>query len=152
MGEESKLVCIDSQIFVWGIKKQYSEGQGRMVPKTTRLLEHLDEQKIEILLPSPVITEVLTPVPKDKFPKFFAIINRRFRVASLDTIAAMKCAEMIYDKKQNDSAFLEARKSGKYPRRKMKHDFLISAIAVANNAKCIPMTQIFISFVQILLM
>jgi predicted nucleic acid-binding protein len=134
MGLNDKLICIDSQVFVWGIKKQYSKGQKDMVSKTAGLLEYLDEQKVEILLPAPVITEVLTPVPKDEYPTFTAIINKRFRVASLDIIAAMKCAEMIYDKKQNDKAFKEAREAGTYPRRKMKHDFLISAIAVANNA------------------
>lgn len=137
MGDSNGLVCIDSHVVVWGIKKQSANGQEPMIPKTINFLEYLDDQNIEILLPSPCMVEVLSVVPPEKYPRFFALINKRFRIGSLDTIASQKCAEMIYDKYQNDPEFIEARKSNIYPRRKMKYDFLISAISIVNNAKCI---------------
>lgn len=50
------VVCLDSQILVWGIKEQSSEGQEDMIPRAKAFLKWLDENNKKVVIAAPIIT------------------------------------------------------------------------------------------------
>jgi predicted nucleic acid-binding protein len=128
------LVCIDSHIVVWGVKEQANEEQQDMIPKTKAFLRWLDEQNKRILIPAPVIAEILSPVPPANHPLILNLINKRFIVGTFDALASQQCAKMIYEKDPEIDKYI---KEGKIPKRKWKYDYMIASIAVVNEAECI---------------
>lgn len=44
-----RLVCFDSNVVIWGIKKQATPSQLHMIAKTEKYIEALDKSKIQIL-------------------------------------------------------------------------------------------------------
>lgn len=91
----NKLVCIDSQIFIWGIKSQSHATQTHLIPKAKNFIAWLTENDYRLLLPSPMLAELLSPVPVREQPKIMGLIDKRFQIAPFDSIAASKCAELI---------------------------------------------------------
>ena len=59
------IVCIDTHIVIWGIKKQATKGQENMISRAESFLNWLDENKKKIIIPVPVISELLVPVPNE---------------------------------------------------------------------------------------
>jgi predicted nucleic acid-binding protein len=91
----SELAVIDANIFVWAVKKQATAGQEHMIGKAEALLRYCDDNGIKLLIPAPVIVEVMARVTDENDrKKFLDIIYKRFRVAALDDISAMHAGEM----------------------------------------------------------
>lgn len=132
----NKLVCIDSQIFIWGIKTQSSPTQQEMIPKAKSFIEWLDENDYKLLLPVPMLAELLSPVPALDQPKIMALIDKRFQIASFDSLAAYKCAELIH-LSLTTQELIEYRKQHSVPKNKIKFDCMIAAIAITRKATCI---------------
>jgi predicted nucleic acid-binding protein len=127
----TNLVCIDSMICVWGIKRQASEDQQHMIKKTETFLNWLDEQKRKVLIPSPIITEILAPIDDiNEREKIMNKINAGFIIGSLDAIASIKAGE-IWNKR---SDWREIYKEGTdILKNRFKFDTLILGIAITKN-------------------
>ena len=48
-----RLVCVDTQVLIWGVRKTAGSAQQDMVPRTEQLLDFLDSQKTSIPLEIP---------------------------------------------------------------------------------------------------
>ena len=128
------ILCIDAQIFVWGIKNQSSEGQEDMVSKAITFFKWVDENKHDILFPTPVIAEILIPEPVEKHANYLEIINKNFMVGIFDVAAATKYAQILNGR--FDELKTLANDNG-IRREKMKIDHMIIATAICNHANCI---------------
>ena len=129
-------MAIDTQVFIWGIKKEANAEQGHMVPKTQAFLNYLWKNHYHILVPSPVIGEVLTPVPLTEHSKLLAQIDRLLQIVPFDTAAAGKFAEMM-SKYLEDKELRGHRHEYKILREVVKVDYMIAAIAVSRHAETI---------------
>jgi predicted nucleic acid-binding protein len=131
-----EIICLDTHILIWGIKKDATEGQEHMVPIAESFIKSLDEErKIKVMVPSVVIGELLMRVPPEKHEEVNRLFYRRFMVPSYD-IAAASCFARIWQEKKNVFPQLKE----EFPdstREELKADCQIVAIAVTHGARCI---------------
>lgn len=130
----NKPVCIDSHLIIWGIKKQASEGQEHMIEKAENFFKYMDNERIEIIIPSIVVAEILTPEDETKRAEYSRILTKSFRICDFDLLASKKYAELLSTKLSNVKQY--AQDNG-IRKDKMKFDFGIVATAIVNNASII---------------
>lgn len=128
------IVCIDSQICVWGIKGKSSPDQEHMIPKAERFFHYLDENKIEVLIPTIVLAEILMPEPKEIHPEYMEVISKHFIIAPFDERSAMKYAEILNVRLEEAKDYA---KDNAIRREKMKMDHAIVATAIIHGCSCI---------------
>jgi len=127
-------ICIDSQVIVWGIKRQPTKGQEEMVSKAEYFFEWADSNGHEIIIPTIVVAEVLAPEPETIRSKYLETLTKGFIVVNFDTRSALKYAQLL------NGRFEEVKKLQEETgtiRQKMKADHMIIATAITNNASCI---------------
>ena len=130
------IVAVDTNILIWGIKQTAQKGQEDMIPRAIDFFNWLDERKAKIIIPVPIITELLAPVDLGKHEEFLTILHSKFRVVPVDEIAAVKCAE-IWQKKKDDTDLKRYREENGIVRETMKYDFQIAAVAIVRGAQCL---------------
>ena len=131
-----KLVCLDTNLLIWGIQQQSKKGQEEMIPRTKIFIDSLAEDKETfVLVPTVVIAEYLMPIPQREHAAVINLFNKRFIVAPFDALAASKFA-LIWN---TNKSIEEAEKSiaNGATRAELKADSMIVAIAVARNVGCI---------------
>lgn len=131
------LVCIDTQILVWGVKQEANSEQDEMIGKAINFLEHLDENKVKVIVPAIVVAELLMPIPIKAQSSFMSLIQENFLIVPFDGAAAAHFAQIWQQNK--DHNILEEVKAGFHnaTRSEMKADYMIVATAVARRARCI---------------
>ena len=127
-------ILIDSNIVIWGIKKQCTPGQENMIISAERFFDNAQENKIDILIPTPVVAEILSPEPKEKHADILKTINRYYIVVDFDIGVAQKTAELLMNRSLEITSYLE---ENKVIRDKMKFDHAILASALIYGANCI---------------
>ena len=128
------IVCIDSMVIVWGIKKSPTTGQESMVEKAEYFFKWADQSGHEIIIPTVVLAEVLAPEPPSIREQYLQILDESFLIRSFDTMAALKYAQILH------SRFEEVKNTAKeenVTRQRMKIDHIIIATAIINKASCI---------------
>lgn len=128
------IICLDSMICVWGIKKQANADQIENIEKAAYLLEMIDTHKWKAIIPTIVIAEILMVEPVERYQGILDTINRNFIVADFDLRAATKYSQIL---NSNFSDLKELVKEGNNGREKMKVDHLILACALVNGATAI---------------
>ena len=129
------LVCIDTMVAIWAVKKTAGAGQEHMIPLCTQLLADLDKDKKKILLPAPVITELLAPVDDDAARlAMLRDCNLLFRTGALDPIAATLSARVWNENKTRWKGFYSEHDPNF--RNRFKYDLMILGIAMANKVEC----------------
>lgn len=127
-------VCLDTQILIWGIKKECKAGQEHMIERTGAFLQHLQETHATILVPTVVLGELLVPLAEEgRRRRFVAAIQAGFQVIPFDGQAALHFAE-IWQAKKAAGVFAQAREQHGATRHEMKADSMIVATAVAHDA------------------
>ncbi len=129
----NKLVLIDSQIFIWGVKGQATEGQEGQIPIAKAFISWLSENDYKLLLPVPQLVELLSYVPVEQQDTIMQFFTKKFRIVPFDELAASKCAELIY-KSLNEPELVQYRKEQKVTKNKLKFDCMLAAIAIVRNA------------------
>lgn len=129
-----RTVCIDSMICVWGIKNLATPGQEHMIETAKELFRNLKDEQAILLLPSPIVTEILSPVPVPDRPKVVELINKTFRVVPLDTVASVKSAE-LWNTHAKDWKELYDKNGDAGIRNRFKFDLLIAGIAITRNVE-----------------
>ena len=66
------IVCIDSNIVIWGIKQQESES---MIERALGFFEWCDKEKHAVMIPSIVIAEILAPETQEKIAVGFGTLG-----------------------------------------------------------------------------
>jgi predicted nucleic acid-binding protein len=122
------VVCIDTHVLIWGIKRDSSPSQKFMIGRTVNFLEWLQNKQNQVIVPAPVLGEFLMRVPTEKHQVITSEIQSKFMVLPFDANAASLFAQ-VWQKNKNNG--LPAEDS---TREKMKTDSMIVAIAVANKA------------------
>lgn len=124
-------ICIDSQIIVWGIKKQSSIGQEDMVLKAEAFFRWIDDSKHDVIIPTIVVAEVIAKEPTEIRASYLEILNKSFIITNFDTRAALKYADLLYGRfKEVKDVAAEIG----VERQRMKADHMIIATAIANGA------------------
>ena len=130
-----RLVCFDSNVVIWGIKKQATPSQLHMIAKTEKYIEALDKSKIQILIPSVVIAEILSNEPKEKHGEILKELSQnKFVIGHFNTLTAKIFSELFGENIQHDK---EYRTENQIRKDKMKLDYMIVATAIENNASYI---------------
>lgn len=127
------LICIDSNIFIWGIKKQCSLGQEKMLSHAEAFFKWVEDEKHDLLLPSLVLAECLQPEPIEKHNEYIQLAYNIFQIKSFGIVEALKYGELLNESKFSDAKQLTIELCTN--REKMKIDHLILACALANGAK-----------------
>lgn len=128
------LLAIDSQIIIWGIKKQSTDGQEDMIERAENFFSWVDNNNHEILIPTIVIAEILTPETIETRSTYIELFNKSFIVANFDMRCTLKYAQLLHGRKEEIKGIM---KENEIARQKMKADHLIIACALAHSAKCI---------------
>ncbi|HVK97411.1 MAG TPA: PIN domain-containing protein [Flavisolibacter sp.] len=128
------IICIDSQVIVWGIKKQPTKGQEEMVSKAEYFFEWVDNNDHEIIIPTIVLGEILVPEPETIRAKYLAALSKAFIIVNFDTRAALKYSQLLNGRLEEIKKLQQ--ETGTV-RQKMKADHMIIATALVNNASCI---------------
>ena len=129
-----RLVCFDSNVVIWGIKKKASIGQEYMIEKTEKFISHLDKSSTQILIPSVVLAEILSTESKENQKKFLKIISSNFIVGDFNQLTAKLFAELFNENIEHDK---QLRIENEIRKDKMKLDYMIVASAIEHNASCI---------------
>lgn len=128
------LVAFDANTCIWGVKNQNSPGQANMVGLANNLIKTLTKHSVDILLPSPVISELMSPMPPPAAINFYSQLTRKFQVGYFDAKATLILAEIL------NHHYITTGKHYKnlgISKTAMKYDAYIIAIAVANNVEAI---------------
>jgi len=125
------IYCVDSQILIWGIKKQFTEGQENKIERAESFFRKVDEEGHQILIPTVVLAEILAPEPKGKYSMYMDVINESFMIGEFNTMCAIRYAEILHNRFEDLKQF--AHNNG-IRREKMKADFMVLATALAYNA------------------
>lgn len=132
------IYCVDSNIIIWGIKKQATSGQEDMIARAEKLFRRVDEYEDYIIIPSVVLAEILSPEPPAIRVKILEILTKSFIVAPFDERAALKYAEIVSGRFEEVKNLAD---EANIPRQKMKVDHMVIAIALVNGANCIYSTD-----------
>lgn len=124
------LVCFDTQIIIWGLKEEATDGQEVNIDKAKYLIDTCEKDGVDIIVPSIVVAELLCALDPSLHNDFRKQMHRRFIVPPFDTQAALHFAKIWREKYQFKDEY-------GISRTKMKADFMITATAIARGAKCI---------------
>ncbi|MES2660208.1 MAG: hypothetical protein V4689_16410 [Verrucomicrobiota bacterium] len=120
--------------FIWGILKRPTLGQEDRIFPAEKFFKFLDDTDASILVPSPLLTELLMQSSPAEHQTIFDLLGERFFVGDYDTNAA-KLAADIWNTKKRDAAIQDLIKTGGTSyRTKLKVDLQILAIAMSNHA------------------
>lgn len=129
-------VCVDSNFLVWAIKERASAGQEYLIPIAKKVVEYLDQNKIEIVVPSLVVAELLSDIEDDDTRDLLAdVISNNFRVIQYDVLCAKEFASLRV--KMDKGVMKEHRVSNNIHQSRLKADYNICASAIATNCDAI---------------
>lgn len=132
------IYCIDSNIVIWGIKKQSSAGQEEMIARAEQIFAKADELQDYIVIPTIVLSEILAPELPHIRAKYIDVFRKHFIVAPFDERAALKYAEIMHERFEEVKNLAVATNN---PRQKTKVDHMIIATAIVYNANAIYSTD-----------
>ena len=130
----SEIVCFDSQIVIWGVKKFAEQSQLSMIEKTERFIESLDKEGIEVMLPMVVVTEILSREPFEKQVAILQVLQESFILKNYDSQIALECANLL---RKNWDEIIDVRDETNVRKDKLKFDHIIIATAIASGCSCI---------------
>lgn len=124
-------VCLDTNVFVWGIREVASPGQEDQVSKAKALLKSLEEQGATIVIPAVVVGEILVALPEEMHAMAINLMDKAFVVAPFDIACAGKFAKLWHERTQ-DGTVDELLGDEGVTRKMLKADCLIIATAIQN--------------------
>lgn len=135
-----ELICLDTNIIIWGIKKQASNPQKHNIIRAEYLINKLLKNKDRVIIPSIVVGEAAVRIDPSERTRFFMTISEKFQIAPFDSMAATKYPSLFLQGLQ-ECQVQEAVNGGENGKRAIKQDCMILAIALAAGATCIYTTD-----------
>lgn len=129
------VICLDTQILIWGLKQEASSGQENMIFKAKDLITSLEKNRHQVIIPSLVLAELLMPIEEKDYGDFLLKMNRKFMIVPFDTKAAFYFGTLW--KKWRDKSEDKTNREEQPTRAKMKTDFMIVATAISRKAEYI---------------
>jgi predicted nucleic acid-binding protein len=127
------LICLDTQILVWGVRKVASLGQEQNIIKAENLIDLIVQKKDSILVPSIVYAELCAPIPEEMIQSFMREMQKKFPIVPFDVNAAYYYRQLV----QANAPLREQYKNEYYTRSKQFADMKIVATALACKATTI---------------
>lgn len=131
------LVCIDNHVLIWGIRKQASPTQQEMIERAAQFLESLDEKRVQVIVPMPVVAEFLVGADEKDHATILQTFHERFILAPYDALAALATARVRKKNLQSQREAAVRQELAEMPRPQIAVDHMIIGIALANRAECI---------------
>jgi predicted nucleic acid-binding protein len=129
------LVAFDSNICIWCIKEECTPGQESEMMKAINLRKLLTDNGFDILIPTPVLSELLSNIPEvGKRMDFYNEIRKTFQIGEFDTKASLQLAEILHYHYLTSNKAYQNLGITKLP---MKYDALIVAISKSAGAECL---------------
>ncbi len=119
------MVAIDSMVLVWGIRQDGPEDKKK---SANWLFTALEKNKMQIMIPSIVLSEYLTPLSEEESSLASAEISSLCVIAPFDTRCAMLAAKLFRQGKQHYPSGV------KHGRACLRADCMIIATAKAHGA------------------
>lgn len=130
-----KVVCLDTNVLIWGVQGYSLPTQTDMIPKAQKLISCLKDKKIVPIIPSPVIYELLMGVDETALANSLSTLNRDFRAVSFSVGASIAAAKLFNQREiLNNQPTLDLAQGRRH---KMRIDYQIIATAIANKCDCI---------------
>lgn len=130
-----RLICLDTNILTWGLKKQCTPGQEDNLEKAESLIERLFQLGDHIVIPTLVLSELLVTIPEEKHNEFLSDVCQDYLVAPFDTQAARKFGEIYPNWKRIKRA--NGSLTQDMTRQEIKTDYMIIATAISVGCECI---------------
>jgi len=128
------IICLDTNVLIWGVKEQETKGQEKMVKKAKVFLEHIEkDSQTRILVPAIVLAELLLKVPPEIHNMVCNLFQKSYQVIPFDVKAAAVFAK-IWQVKKNDNIIKTLTAEGNTTKNELKTDCLIVATAVSRKA------------------
>lgn len=123
------LVCIDSQILIWGLTKNPTPQFENKVALTRVLLENLTKAKKQLAISSITLGETCAGLANKEQDAFIKDIYKNFIILPYDALAAHKFSEIYKTKVSNHKQW----KHDRYTRVNYTVDMKILATAVSKD-------------------
>lgn len=124
-------ICFDTNIVIWGIKNECTEGQEDLKEKAKNYINFLNkDSSVKIIIPVIVISEAMIKIPYDKRLDFIHLLQKSFEISVYDIACSLRFAEVWDKKKGIDKSITNFRDE-------VKADYQILATALVNSAHCI---------------
>lgn len=88
------MICIDTMVLIWGVQQVSRPTQSAMIGRTGRFIAQCDSAGEEMMVPSVVIAEYLTPFSPQNKALQLRELHGRFFVAPLDAAAGALASEL----------------------------------------------------------
>ena len=128
------LICFDTQVLIWGIKEQATEGQEDNIALAKRFIDKLSNDDY-VLIPSIVMAEFLIPIPPELHATVINLFKKNYIIAPFDAFAASKFSLIWQTNKPKETKNQLAKDYT--TRAELRADSMIVATAVAQKAECI---------------
>ena len=125
-----RIISVDSNIFIWGVRGVSSATQANKITTARNFFKWVDSNNWKILMPAPMLAEILSPVPPQDHQTILTLIDGRFMVAPFDAAAAHKCGELLH-KSFKQPELIQYRADNAIPRQKMKYDCMIASVCIS---------------------
>lgn len=126
------LVAFDANTCIWGIKQQATAGQGNMIGLADTLIKTLTKHSVDILLPAPVVSELMRGMTPPQSISFYGMLDKKFEIGEFDAKATVVLGEIL-----NHHYSIGKYKTLGISKTAMKYDAYIIAIAVSKGVECI---------------
>ncbi|MBK8396231.1 MAG: type II toxin-antitoxin system VapC family toxin [Leptospiraceae bacterium] len=127
------IICLDTNILIWGIKKQPTKGQEANVEYAERFIQDIGDKGHTVIIPTIVLAELLANVPFKDHDKIISEIQTFARLEPFDSDASVKYSELFL--KLEKTGEEEYKKEFNKSRRALKADIMIIATAICKNVK-----------------
>ena len=124
------IICLDTNIVVWGIQRHSSSDRQENIPKAEALMNQLEANRNHIIIPAPVFAELLMGCNPQDNPRVMEEISRRTKIVPFDVPASIEYGKIHINK-------WGLREELGIQREKMKIDMMVLAVALAQKASCI---------------
>lgn len=131
-----KKVCLDTNILVWYIKRQATDGQEGFISKADYLFEYFERNNITLVIPSIVLAELLGSVDdEDKRNEYFDYMNSNFDIAQYDIVSSRWYADLRVKLSKTNAK--EYAHKNNIPKCMMTNDYNICAVALSSGCDAI---------------
>ncbi|MGB2926683.1 MAG: type II toxin-antitoxin system VapC family toxin [Limnothrix sp.] len=124
------VICLDTNILVWGVQKQSSSNRKDKIPQAKQLIATLQANKNSVIIPTVVLAELLMGCQQIYKSKVLNDLEHFSKIVPFDAAAAYIYSELSDEK-------WGVRQELKIQREKMKFDMMVVATAISQKAECI---------------